>query len=284
MHIMQTKETSRVAQRAAEDLVAAVETVLAALKGESGAPDVKTLFEDLALYAWSGVTDEDPNWIEDRLHEACVPVELLRGNLMDSTGTDLIAKDAVGFINRLVNAAHARKAIDDGGQVTIEWLAALAKVSERTIRSATNASNPNAMPIIKEGHWTFIEAAHALQWLSRRNDFVPTQAADNSPRFGDLQRALQLGDVWQKWRQSRNLTIDELSAGLGWSGEQTTLYARIEAGSLGDDSLTLSPRFWRELAVHLGSKEPDDVAAATYRSLAAAYANWRLQNDHPPHI
>lgn len=276
-------EITQVASNAAEDLVKAVQTVLASLKGESGASDVKALFENLALYAWSGVTQDDPNWIEERLHEASVPVELLRGNLMDPTGADLMAKDSISFINRLVNAAHARKAIDEGGQVTIEWLAALANVSERTIRSATNASNPNAMPIIKDGHWTLIDAAHALQWLSRRNDFAPTQAADNRPRAIVLLRALQLGDAWQKWRESRSLMIEDLATALGWGAEQAALYARIESGSLGDDSLTLSPHFWRELAVHLGSVEPDDVAATTYRLLAAAYANWRLRNDLVPH-
>lgn len=279
---MKKIEITHTASNAARNLIEAVEMVLSTLKGETSAPNLTTLFEDLALYAWSGVMPEGPDWIDERLHEASVSVELLRGNLMDSMGTDLMARDTIDFINRLVNAAHARKSIDDGGQVTIEWLAALAKVSERTIRSATNASNPNAMPIIKDGHWTFIEAAHALQWLSRRNDFVPTQAADNSPRSGDLQRALQPGDVWLKWRQSRNVTIDDLCADLGWSAEQAALYARIESGSLGDDSLTLSPQFWRDLALHLGSKEPGDVAAATYRSLAATYADWRLQNDLPP--
>jgi len=93
---------------------------------------------------------------------------------------------------------------------------------------------------------------------------------------------LQLGEVWQKWREKQNLTIDDLAVALAWSGEQAALYARIESGDLGDDSLVLSPQFWRDLAVHLGSKEPDDVAATTYRSLAAAYANWRLKSDLPP--
>lgn len=280
--MMKQIEITQVASRAAEDLIEAVQTVLSGLKGKSGTSDVKTLFVDLTLYAWSGVTQDDPNWIEERLHEASVPVELLRGNLVDATGGDLMTKDAVGFINRLVNAAHARKTIDEGGQVTIEWLAALANVSERTIRSATNASNPNAMPIIKDGHWTLIDAAHALQWLSRRNDFVPTQAADNRPRSVVLQRAVQPGDAWQKWRQSLNLTIEDLATALGWSAEQAAVYTQIEAGTPGDDSLTLSPRFWRELAAHLGSEESDDVAATTYRSLAAAYANWRLKNELPP--
>lgn len=280
---MRTKDINQLIVRAGEDLIEASETVLALLKGESGARDVKMLFEDLAFYAWSGVTDENPNWIEERLHEACVPVELLRGNLVDPTGTELITKDTVGFINRLVNAAHARKAIDEGGQVTIEWLAALANVSERTIRSATNASNPYAMPISKSGHWTFIEAPDALQWLSRRNDFVPTQTPDPRPRAAVLRRASRFGEAWKSWRESAALTIDDLASALGWSGEQASLYHGVESGAISDDSMTLSPHFWRELALHLRSEEPDEVAATTYRSLAAEYATWRLQNEIPPH-
>lgn len=278
-----TTDAATMASTAAHSLIEAVESVLSTLKGESDAPDLETLLTDLALYAWSGVTHHYPSWIDERLQEAAVPVELLRGQLTNTAGDTLVSDDVIGFVNRLVNAAHARKAIDDGGQVTIEWLAALANVSERTIRSATNASNPNAMPIIKDGHWTFIDAAPALQWLSRRKDFVPTQTADNRPRSVVLQWALRPGDAWQKWRQSRDLTIDDLAAALGWSIDEAALYTQIEAGNIDDRTLTLSPAFWRDLAVHLGSEEPEAVATTTYRTLASDYANWRLKNDLTPH-
>lgn len=276
---MQPSTDTALASRAANELTEAVTTLLETLKGDAGALDINSCFESLSAYAWSGVAPDDPNWIEERLHEISVAVELLRGNLISPAGDSLVSDDVVEFIHRLANAAHARHAIDEGQQVSTEWLAALARVSERTIRAATNSKNPNAIPITKEGHWTFIEAAHALEWLAKRKDFVPTRAADNRPRAAVLQRELRAGSAWRMWRESRGESVEDLARQLGWSPEDAASYSDVESGSPGEAFIALPPAFWRDLAAHFESEEPEAVAALTYRALAAAYVDWRLAGD-----
>lgn len=264
------------ATRASTELTGAVETVLRTLRGEESSPDLESLLQHLADYAWSGISSADPNWIPTLLHDICVPAELLTGSLMTAAGDELVSKDTIEFVKHVQNAANARSTIDEGNPITIEWLAALANVSERTIRTATSPSNPNAIPITKEGHWTYIEAPHALEWLSSRKDFVPTQRPDNRPVTTGLLRAARPGDAWKEWRESRSLTTADLARELGWTTAQTSAYEKVESAKPGEDMLTLLPDFWRQLAAHLESEEPDAVAAMTFRQLAAAYADWQL--------
>lgn len=264
------------ATRASTELTGAVETVLRTLRGEESSPDLESLLQHLADYAWSGISSADPNWIPTLLHDICVPADLLTGSLVSAAGDELVSKDTIEFVKHVQNAANARSTIDEGNPITIEWLAALANVSERTIRTATSPSNPNAIPITKEGHWTYIEAPHALEWLSSRKDFVPTQRPDNRPVTTGLLRAARPGDAWKEWRESRSLTTADLARELGWTTAQTSAYEKLESATSDEDMLILLPDFWRHLAAHLKSEEPDAVAALTYRQLAAAYADWRL--------
>lgn len=275
MKLMNVKLRARVTQ-ASSEVTGAVEKVLRTLRGEESSPDLESLLQYLAEYAWSGITSADTNWIPTLLHDICVPVELLTGRPVTATGDELVSKDTIEFVKSVQNAANARNAIDEGNPITIEWLAALANVSERTIRTATSPSNPNAIPITKEGHWTYIQAPHALEWLSSRKDFVPTQRPDNRPTMSGLLRVTQPGQAWRDWRESRELSPNDLARELGWTSQQREIYEGIESGTATENMLTLSPEFWRHLAAHLESEDPDAVAALTYRQLAAAYADWRL--------
>lgn len=261
------------------ELIEAVEEVLATLKGDREASNIESLLKYLSLYAWSGVTP-DPFDVRDLLTEFCVAVELLAGSLIDASGSNLVSRETVEFINRVQKAAQARWDLDQGEAISIESLAVLAGVSERTIRSATNSKNPNAIPIRKEGHWTLIEAPQALKWLSGRSDFVSTQGADSRPRITALAASLDVGAAWKQWRESRKVAIEKLAEDLAWSADQTASYADIEAGTVGEAYLALSPGVWRQLAQHFESPEPSEVAALTYRRLAGAYADWRIaQSD-----
>lgn len=271
-------DASLVASSATE-LIDAVEEVLATLKGDRETHDIRSLLEYLSLYAWSGVTP-DPIDVRDLLTEVCVAGEVLAGSLIDASGSDLVSRETVEHINRIQKAAQARNDLDQGDAITIESLAVLAGVSERTIRAATNSKNPNAIPITKDGHWTLIEAPHALKWLSGRSDFVPTQGADSRPRIAALAGSLDVGAAWKKWRESRKVAIEKLTEELAWSADQTASYSAIESGTAGEAYLALSPTFWRQLAEHFESLEPSEVAALTFRRLAGAYADWRIaQSD-----
>lgn len=264
------------ASQAAGEITSAVDTALRTLRGELESADLETILHDLGDYAWSGITSSDPHRIPTLLHDICIPAELARGNLTNAAGDNLISKEAAEVVIRVQSAANARHTLDEGNPVTIEWLAALANVSERTVRTATSSRNPNAIPITKEGHWTLIQAPHALEWLSKRKDFVPTQRPDNRPTTPGLLRAARPGEAWKEWRESRNLTIAVIARELGWTSDQTNAYEKFESAVPDDDMITLLPDFWRQLAAHLDSEEPDAVAALTFRQLAAAYAEWQL--------
>lgn len=264
---------------AAKELSTAVETILNIFNGqEQCVHDLAFLLDELSLYAWEGIAP-DENYVLTLLHEIGSPVELLRGNLISANGEELVSAQTKELINRVAHAANARYAIDQGHLVNIEGLAALARVSERTIRTATNSKNPNAMKITKDGHWTWIEAPEALKWLSERKDFVPTQSLDNRPRIVVLHREPYVGDAWRQWRESREMSVEDLAGQLGWSKEQCEWYAQIEEGTPGEAYIRFPPRSWRELADHFGSEEGAGVAELTYQSLTAAYAKWRVAND-----
>ena len=242
----------------------------------ASAPGFVYRIDDLSLGGLSVTIMGDGGARYFYTHFESVPVELLGGFLMSPAGENLVSKETVEFVKRVANAANARHSLDEGHALTIEWLAALANVSDRTIRSATSSSNPNAIPITKDGHWTFIEAPHASEWLSGRKDFVPTQRPDNRPTTTGLIRAAQPGDAWKEWREARGLTIGDLARKLGWTSGQAAAYQQIESGIPDDDMLTLLPAFWHALAAHLDSEDPGAVAALTYRKLATAYADWRV--------
>src|SRR5690606_5703926 len=148
----------------------------------------------------------------------------------------------------IVKAASARKDMDDGEPVTIEQLAALGRVTERTVRGATSTTNPNPLPITKDGHWTYIQAGDALGWLSNRSDFRPTQKRLGTPSTAALKGLQSVGDLWRQWRQAAGLSVEELSQQLGWSAAQASTYTLLEQDRATRESIELSPTFWRVLA------------------------------------
>ena len=74
-------------------------------------------------------------------------------------------------------AAYARWAIANDYSVSLPELAALARVSDKTIRMAANPKNPAALKTSKNGTRTVVEADDALAWLSRRADYRPTDTS-----------------------------------------------------------------------------------------------------------
>lgn len=75
-------------------------------------------------------------------------------------------------------AAYARSAIANDHVVSLPELAALARVSEKTIRMAANPKNPGALKTTKQGNRTVVEPGDALAWLTRRPDYRPTDTSN----------------------------------------------------------------------------------------------------------
>ncbi len=86
---------------------------------------------------------------------------------------------AIDVLHMGLSAFLARMAVDDGvGLITIEDLAALARVSDKTVRMAANPKNEGALRTYKDGKRTYIKPEDAREWLARRPDFKPTKGLD----------------------------------------------------------------------------------------------------------
>lgn len=274
MHDMQ-KETLKKAAAAASELQSAMETILSQLRGETHGPALPSLLEDLCLYAWYG---EGHDYAIDRLHEAGTVEALLDGRFQDAPGNGLLSDENRDLIQKIINAAGTRFNLHEGYLVTIEGLAALANVSERTIRAATNSSNPNAIPITKSGHRTLIEPEHALAWLAGRRDFVQTRGLSDKPSAAALGTGAKVGERWKAWRESRHLPLTDLAAQLGWSAAETEIYASIESGDA-SRAMELTPGFWSRLAVHFEAEDPTTLAISSFRYLSQEHAEARLKAE-----
>lgn len=263
-------------QMAAEELLRAVGTINAALAGEGGSFGIATVLEVLSQYAWAGVTPTAPA-LDDLLHEASVAVELLRGSLISPAGDELMPCESKDVILRAVTAAQARRDLENGEDISIEALATLARVSERTIRAATSSKNPNAIPIRKDGHWTYIRAPHALEWLASRSDFVPTQVGASRPQVPALMSAVHVGRAWKSWREGQSIDLEDLARVMGWNEAQADAYRQIEAERPSEAYLLLTPEDWRRLAEHLGAEQAAELASQSYLRVVNEFATWRVR-------
>lgn len=148
----------------------------------------------LGAYVWQGDTanglHSENTWGEVALLGQIV--DLLAGklefDLSERVGLFGDASESVGgnaatdIVKWTVAGYKARGKLDWlGDPLTVEELAALARVSEKTLRMAANPKNADALRITKQGHRTVITTDDALEWLSRRPDFVPTKRINHSP-------------------------------------------------------------------------------------------------------
>lgn len=269
------------ARRAAVNTVAAVDQIHAALSGRGphglglALPGVVAALAD---YAWRGIKPSEGLDVLDLRHEIGTAVELLGGHFMRPGGETLLGPSDRDAIAQVAAAAEARADLDEGEPIRIDALAALAGVAERTIRAATNPSRPNAIPIVKDGHWTWIEARHALEWLSRRSDFAPTRAS-HSPQVTSMDTLDALANACRAGRARRGVDIEQLASALEWSLEQVAGYRAIEASLANAASLSLSPSAWRAFAAHVGIADSAAFAARAYRVVALACADENIRAE-----
>lgn len=252
------------------ELCMATQGVLAALTGVEAPPTAAEPFivfkgELLAEYAWQGeAMGEDE--VSEALHELGTAVELSRGNFMLPGGTDLFHTESREAIEAVVEAASARSSLDHGVAIRVEGLAALARVAVKTVRSAMNPKNANAIPVTKDGHWAWIEASEALAWLSRRNDWVPTGGRlqnTRSPLIASLVAA----------REAAALDIDQVGARIGRGPGLLEGYTSLESGRLAEAYLHLQPKDLEIIAQAVGLADPQQFARTVYRELALAHAD-----------
>ncbi|SDD96637.1 helix-turn-helix domain-containing protein [Aquimonas voraii] len=193
--------------------------------------------------------------LSERVGEFGDASELIGGN----TATDIVKWTVAGFM--------ARGKLDWlGDPLTIEELAALARVSEKTLRMAANPKNPGALMITKQGHRTVITIEDALEWLSRRPDFVPTRRPNQQ-----LSNHLVVGGTAVQFKSyldglaRLNPRLREAATASGFSGQQA---AALLAGDLTAQTFAFEPGELMRFAHAAGIEQP------------TAFARWALELQH----
>lgn len=226
--------------------------------------------ESLAAYAWEGdnANRQHPEDSWGEVHMLGQAVAALGGRVeFDNShrnfsvfGDVHIGEDrAVDIVRWVVDAYKARARIDWlGGDISIEELAALAKVTEKTLRMAANPKNEGALKITKRGHRTVITVDDAMEWLARRPDFVPTRnpAQELSPELHIGGSATQLANYLAGLGASqpalRDMAIEAGISEAAWDA--------LAAGEFGEQLVTPEPEVLVRFATKAGIDQPNAFA------------------------
>jgi hypothetical protein len=165
----------------------------------------------------------------------------------------------------LCRAAHARWAISSDMDVSLPDLAALARVSDKTIRMAANPKVPGALKTKKLGNRTVVSPEDALAWLSRRPDFRPTDTSTAAPG-GAL---VAVPDQLRNARQSAE-SAERFAAALAASGIPQDTWMSLEGGAGHPDLAGLEAGRLIAFARHLELLHPEEFAR---RVIEHAYDN-----------
>lgn len=238
--------------------------------------DLENTGSMLATFAWEGEWRLDDNALADALHEFTTALEASRGNFILPDGTDLLSQESADHLELLANAATARQSLAAGEPVTVELLAALAGVAEKTVRMASNPKNAQPLQVTKDGHWTVIAAQDALAWLARRGDFKPTRMGNNQPVLvvsTDIAKAL--GECIAQL----NLTIETLARRAKLDKKGAAALGLLVAGEIASASDALSPSQLKSVASALDFEDPDAFAKTAYQLIALAAANRVIERE-----
>jgi len=269
---------------AASALVGVESSVYGAHVGEPGQNPIRTaalgarlvgLTTRIATYAKEGIWPASQNDFMDALTDFEVSAELLKGREGPCLfGPDQVARmpeHSAAVLLEVLTSAQARLAIDRGSNITVPMLAALAGVSEKTVRMASNPNNDRPLKTVKEGAATFIQPDDALEWLGRRGDFRPTRYFVSEGSRPQLTTFLALSTHLQAVRTERGESVDTLAEALGWSIATSAAYERLDKISAPSDLANFQPCHLAQLARHLDIHEPVDFARETYPLIATAY-------------
>lgn len=234
--------------------------------------------QELAEYAWGGTWSSGEADLDDALTEAVVVLPLLgtgASELVDAWGNGIFPRSSAETLETVISAATARRSLDAAqlGAITVTTLAALAGVSEKTIRMAANPKNERPLRTSKNGAFTFIEPLAAREWLEQRADFRPTRyhATRRSPLT--IASLKTLADHCIEWRKSQGMDIAAMTTELGWSGVQGDAYEAVESNTPPSNVQELKPHDWMKYAEFMGLAEPAEFAKQAYLAVSSAHAN-----------
>lgn len=232
----------------------------------------------LAEYAWGGRFYSSELDLDATIIEALVVLPLLQdgdGELVDAHSNGVVPIEARDILRNTLNAALGRRSLDGSmhGAITIPMLAALAGVSEKTVRMAANPKNPDALRTTKIGNSTFVEPEDALEWLRRRSGFQETiyNAQRNStPTIKDPE-SLAIGLKMLLAR--RAMTVFDAARTLKWNSEKTGALEQLEQSRLSSPRIALTPEDLLAFARLMELDDPLEFAKQAYKAMVAAFAD-----------
>lgn len=145
----------------------------------------------LKSYAFSGVATLRAETVEERAADLESTIRGLR-SFLDAVPPNWCE---ITESDRVVRAAEARFRLDHGEVVTPDQLAALARVSLKSVKNLLAPSSGSGLALNEDG---MVAASDALRWLMTREDFVPSvwrdERAVGAPSAADSTSA-NLGEV-----------------------------------------------------------------------------------------
>lgn len=235
----------------------------------------------LADYAWEGFWYGNEVSLEETLTEASTVEPLLSKSLRDPFGEDVIAPDAARSLSLVLLAANGRNEVDNHDALGLDQLAALAGVSDKTIRMAANPKLDNHLKTEKHGQRTIVNSEDALEWLMRRPSFKPTRMNAGIAGQEQISDAKSLANVCVRFREKAGLSLKDLRTGLKWSAADALAYQNMERGEFTADEAVFDAGRLVQLAAHL--KLPDkeqfarDAIRVVYQGRAIAMINAELK-------
>ena len=113
-------------------------------------------------YAYDGIVDS-----LDSPDDLCIDGE----QVVSLITVDFYGSVSDGKERKIHDACVGRMLLDEGSEIMIDWLAALANVDERTIRNAISAKELKATSTKP----VYLDNQSAREWLRNRRGFKPTQ-------------------------------------------------------------------------------------------------------------
>jgi transcriptional regulator with XRE-family HTH domain len=131
-----------------------------------------------------------------------------------------------------LDAFEARRALLNNERLEIRALAALAGLSEKTVRMAAirRGGNPE-LATFKDGARVYVSAAEVTRWLSTKPSFRPTTLVAPEDAVPPPPRSeAELGAYLQALRTRKKLSPQDLAALMRWTPAMTKTYMALEAG------------------------------------------------------
>lgn len=187
------------------------------------------------------------NWIDFATDTEAFIAGLLNFPLLNESGV----KYSLRLTSHVLRLATARWKLDDEegmsaiglevqepvycGVLTLNEVALLASMDEKSVRNATNPKLKNHLKTFNRGTRTYVNAQDAREWLAGRRGFKPTVNIDSTAER-DLEKvgffsANDFGSYVRIQREKRNLGIADVAGKLAlpdWTQERL---AALEEGS-----------------------------------------------------